>query len=251
MSLVASAFDHTVPLHHQVYVQLRREIADGLWPGSTLPGETELAARFGVSVITSRAALARLVADGWVARGRGRGTRVIVEPETRPAPGPPLVPTGRRRPYRYRVLDAAVGTAPADACRAFGMPTGSALWQCRRLRTFEGRPHSVTHNVQRVEQGQRHSERRLATLPMTAIFAAEGVEVASLRRRVQATHAPVGVAEHLGITLSDPVLVATFTVHGADEDVVEWVRIHLHPHEAGPDEELDLRTGAWSADTRW
>src|SRR3954463_10103356 len=113
MSLMA-AFDDAVPLHHQVYLEVRREIADGLWPGATMPGEVELAARFGVSVVTARAALARLVDDGWVERARGRGTRVPAPRDLPPPPGPPLVPVGRRRHYGYRVLDVAVRTAPAE-----------------------------------------------------------------------------------------------------------------------------------------
>src|SRR3954464_5585403 len=211
------AFDEAVPLHHQVYLQVRQEIADGLWEGKALPGEVELAARFGVSVVTTRAALVRLVDDGWVERARGRGTRVIAPPEAPPAPGPPLVSVGRRRLYAYTVLDAAVRTAPAEACGAFGVPPGTDLWQCKRLRTFEGRPHSVTHNAQVVERGTRHTARRLATMPMTAIFSAAGVEVASLRRSARASRAPAGVAEPLGLTLSDPVLVSTFPAPGAHE----------------------------------
>jgi GntR family transcriptional regulator len=211
----------------------------------------ELAARFGVSVVTTRAAISRLVDDGWVQRARGRGTRVVAPPEIPPPPGPPLVSVGRRRLYGYTVLDAAVRTAPAEACRAFGLLPGTDLWQCSRLRTFEGRPHSVTHNAQRVERGNRHTARRLATLPMTAIFSAEGVEVASLRRSARAAHAPAGVAEPLGLTLSDPVLVTTFTVHGVDDDLLEWVRIYLHPDEAAPEERMDLRSGTWSAEARW
>jgi GntR family transcriptional regulator len=244
------AFDHAVPLHHQVYLQLRREIADGLWEGKRLPGEVELADRYGVSVVTTRAALVRLVDDGWVERGRGRGTRVIAPPEVPPPPGPPLVSVGRHRLYGYTVLGAEVRTAPAEACRAFGVPVGTELWQCTRLRTFSGRPHSVTHNAQVVERGERHTAHRLATMPMTAIFAAEGVEVASLRRSASAARAPAGVAEPLGLTLSDPVLVTTFTVHGVDGELLEWVRIYLHPDEAAPQERLDLRAGTWSAAER-
>ena len=176
--------------------------------------------------------------------------RVIASPEVPPVPGPPLVSVGRRRLYGYTVLDAAVRTAPAEACRAFGVPPGTELWQCNRLRTFEGRPHSVTHNAQVVERGKRHTARRLATMPMTAIFSAEGVEVASLRRSARASRAPAGVAEPLGLTLSDPVLVSTFTVHGPDEELLEWVRIYLHPDEAAPEERLDLRSGTWSAADR-
>ena len=56
----AIAFDATVPLHHQVYLQLRCEIGDGLWADRKFPGEHEVANQFGVSVITARAALERL-----------------------------------------------------------------------------------------------------------------------------------------------------------------------------------------------
>ena len=41
-------------------------------------------------------------------------------------------------------------------------------------------------------------------MPMTAIFAAEGIEVTSLRRRVRGAHAPTGVAEHLGLVWLAP-----------------------------------------------
>jgi hypothetical protein len=36
-------------------------------------------------------------------------------------------------------------------------PHGSELWHIRRLRTFEGRPHSATYNIQEPELGRLHS----------------------------------------------------------------------------------------------
>jgi GntR family transcriptional regulator len=252
LAAVAEAvFDSAIPLQHQVYVQLRHEIADGVWEGATFPGEEELARRFGVSVITSRAALTRLVAEGWIERARGRGTRVVFQPaRATPASGPALFPVGPHRPYRYEVLFAGERTAPAEACIAFGLAPGSELWQCSRLRSYEGRPHSVTHNAQRVEVGGRHTAHRLATMPMGRIFAAEGIDLRSLRRRMSVTHAPVGVAEHLGLTLADPVLVTTFTAHDPADEILEWVRIYVHPDEPAPEEWLDLRAGTWSSTER-
>jgi GntR family transcriptional regulator len=244
------AFDTDVPLHHQVYVQIRREIADGVWQGKPFPGELDLASRFGVSVVTTRAALGRLVREGWIERSRGRGTRVVAPPQARSAESPPLFPVGPHRPYQYRVLFADVGIAPAEACAAFGVPAGSPLWQCSRVRSYAGRAHSVTHNAQTPERGTRHTARRLATLPMGQVFAAEGIELGSLCRRVGAMHAPAGVAEHLGLTLADPVLVTTFTVHDVGGELLEWVRIFTGPEETGPEEHLDLRTGSWSASER-
>jgi GntR family transcriptional regulator len=246
----APAFDPSVPLQHQLYVQLRGEIADGAWEGRDFPGEQELATRFGVSVITSRGALSRLVHDGWIERARGRGTRVVHHPDAPAAAGPPLFTVGRHRPYTYEVLFADVRTAPAEACAAFGLAPGSELWQCSRVRSYEGVPHSVTHNAQRVERGRVHTARRLATMPMGLIFSAEGIERGSLRRRMSAMHAPVGVAEHLGLTLADPVLVNTFTVYDVEGDVLEWVRISVHPDQASPEEFLDLRTATWSSGER-
>lgn len=244
-------FDPAIPLHHQVYLQLRQEISDGVWAAGPFPGEQELARRFGVSVITSRGALTRLVADGWIERARGRGTRVVFQPaRTTAPPGPALFPVGPHRPYAYRVLFADVRAAPAEACVAFGVAPGSDLWQCSRLRSYEGRPHSVTHNAQTVDVGGRHTAHRLATMPMGRIFAAEGIELRSLRRRMSVAHAPVGVAEHLGLTLADPVLVTTFTAHDPADDILEWVRIYVHPDEPGAEERLDLRAGTWSSTER-
>jgi GntR family transcriptional regulator len=52
-------------------------ILSGEWtPGARIPGETELARRLGVSVITVRQALGQLVQEGFVRREKARGTFV-------------------------------------------------------------------------------------------------------------------------------------------------------------------------------
>jgi GntR family transcriptional regulator len=238
-----------------VYLQLRHEIEDGLWlDRDDFPGERELAAGYGVSVITTRAALDRLADEGWVERRRGRGTRAIRRPSPRtPRSMPPLVPVGetpRRARYQYELLDAETRIAPADACEAFGEPPGTELWQCNRLRRYEGRPHSVTHNAQRPEIGVRHRVSALAQKPMAVLLAAQGIELRHMRRRFHATVAPPFVARHLDLTVVDPVLVATFTMHGPDELTVEWVRIYLHPDRSTPEETMDFELGRWSATDR-
>src|SRR5258705_13882261 len=69
----ADLLDPNIPMHYQLYIQLRMEILDGLWASRTdFPGEEELANQCKVSVITSSKALARLVEDGLIRRERGR-----------------------------------------------------------------------------------------------------------------------------------------------------------------------------------
>src|SRR6187431_2316174 len=67
-----------VPLHHQVYVDLRRALDAGEWrPGQQLPTERDLADQYGCSLITVRRALDELVREGRIERTRGRGTFVL------------------------------------------------------------------------------------------------------------------------------------------------------------------------------
>ena len=67
-----------VPLHHQVYLDLRAALDDGEWrPGDLLPPERQLAERYGCSLITVRRALSELTREGRIQRTRGRGTSVL------------------------------------------------------------------------------------------------------------------------------------------------------------------------------
>ena len=66
-----------VPLHHQVYLDLRAALDRGEWrSGDRLPTERELAARYGCSLITVRRALDELAREARIERTRGRGTFV-------------------------------------------------------------------------------------------------------------------------------------------------------------------------------
>ncbi|HET9614052.1 MAG TPA: GntR family transcriptional regulator [Candidatus Limnocylindrales bacterium] len=67
-----------VPLHHQVYLDLRAALDAAEWrPGDLLPPERQLAARYGCSLITVRRALSELTREGRLERRRGHGTTVL------------------------------------------------------------------------------------------------------------------------------------------------------------------------------
>jgi DNA-binding GntR family transcriptional regulator len=67
-----------IPLHHQVYLDLRTMLDRGVWAaGDRLPPERDLATRYGCSLITVRRALAELALEGRIERTRGRGTHVL------------------------------------------------------------------------------------------------------------------------------------------------------------------------------
>lgn len=67
-----------IPLHHQVYLDLRGAIESGeLRPGDRLPPERELTRRYGCSLITVRRALSELAREQRIERTRGRGTFIL------------------------------------------------------------------------------------------------------------------------------------------------------------------------------
>jgi GntR family transcriptional regulator len=233
----------TVPLTEQIYTVLKNEILDGLWVGrDVFPGEDEVAKRFGVSVITSRRALERLAADGFIERGRGRKGRVIHSPRRIALSASTVFPLNST-PFKYKVLRRGMDVASAEACDAFAVPHGSELWHIRRLRTFEGRPHSVTYNIQEPELGRLHSLKDLNKLPMAQILREAGMKPTELVRRVGVASPSVEVAKALGVPLHEPILTYTFTLLDSANKALEWVRIYCHPNEPAPQERIDFRTG--------
>ncbi|MGE0828848.1 MAG: GntR family transcriptional regulator [Hyphomonadaceae bacterium] len=234
--------DLDVSLHHQIYLAVRAEILDGLWIGrSDFPGEVGLAKQFNVSVITARAVLNRLVKDGFLLRSRGHKPEVIYSPPDAPHDIDDAGASASvQKIYDYDLIDVAVTTAPWEACQAFGLPPGSALWQCSRVRLYQGKPHSVMLSVQQPETGHRHSLRQLKTLPMPVVLEQSGRPVVRMKRRMSAAIPPPAISCPLGITMQESVLLATMTLVDKEDQPVDWMRIYFHPSRATHLETLDL-----------
>lgn len=240
-----------VPLNVQLYNMLRQEIEDGVWEGRTdFPGEAELAQCYGVSVITSRAALERLTKENLIQRGRGRRT-VALSARRRMNESPKSVmPSSGEKTFAYQLLSAGAGVAPAEACEAYGLPPGSELWICRRLRHYKGRPHSVTLNVQLVAIGALHRKKALTTLPMAESLQEVGAKFTKMMRRVGVGFPPQDVAKHLGITIHHPTLIYTFMLLEPGKLPVEWVRIYVHPDEQQHWETFDVSSDRGKANAK-
>jgi len=66
-----------LPLYQQIKAEISERILSGVWPpGTSLPGEIELAGGFGVSIGTMRRALGELSREGLISRRRKTGTVV-------------------------------------------------------------------------------------------------------------------------------------------------------------------------------
>ena len=133
-----------IPLHHQVYLDLRGALDAGEWrPGDRLPTERDLAARYGCSLITIRRALGELVREGRLERTRGRGTFVLHPRIDRDFAGDlSFTEEMQRRGLdpETRLLGARPESAGEAVAAALGLELGSPTLYLERLRLAAGEP---------------------------------------------------------------------------------------------------------------
>jgi GntR family transcriptional regulator len=133
-----------VPLHHQVYMDLRAALDEGAWgTGERLPPERELAARYGCSLITVRRALTELAREGRLDRAPGRGTFArrppIVRDITARAGFADEMRSRGLVPYAT-VVTARTRPAGEALAEALGIPPGSLVHDLERVRGADGVP---------------------------------------------------------------------------------------------------------------
>ena len=145
-----------VPLHHQVYLDLREALEAGEWQtGDRLPAERDLAGRYGCSLITIRRALDELAREGRLRRSPGRGTFVTDPPIVRDiAARVGFADEMRARgrvPYAVVVAATQEPASPAVAA-ALGIPVGTAVHSLERVRGADGVPLLLEHAFLRVDR---------------------------------------------------------------------------------------------------
>jgi GntR family transcriptional regulator len=133
-----------VPLHHQVYLDLKQALDAGEWqPGDRLPGERELAARYGCSLITVRRALDELSRERRLTRARGRGTHVSAPPIDRNLQGSLSFAEEMRRLGKApetRIVASRPESATETVAAALRIEAGSPTVYLERLRSASGTP---------------------------------------------------------------------------------------------------------------
>jgi GntR family transcriptional regulator len=157
--------DDALPLYAQVAARLWTDVsAEGARPGDRLPSERALAARYAVSRVTMRAALAEQAARGMIESAPARGwfmARPAAVPEQRRGGAPQIPGTGTGAhtvegfadhaakhglTARARVLHSAVRPATVAEAETLRVAPGAALFEMRRLRFLDGQVVVLEHN---------------------------------------------------------------------------------------------------------
>lgn len=207
----------------RVYLTLRDAILSGrLAVGERVPGEIELATRYGVSRVTVRRALTALAQQGLLERRPGSGTVVKPRPldaTVITADVGNLLPNVRKmgRESQIRLLEFAYLPAPRPVSEALGLPPGDRVQYSVRVRSVDSVPFSylVTHVPDRI--ARHYNESDLAQTPLFALLERSGVKVDHATQTISAQLAGPVEAEALAVAPGSPLIVLTrvvFDVNG-------------------------------------
>jgi GntR family transcriptional regulator len=195
-----------VPRYFTIEQSLRARIAT-LDADAPLPSDAQLCEEFGVSRMTARGAVQRLVQEGLVYRVPGRGTFVAPARANRTAShilsfSDEMRRRGRRP--RSRVVERGRRAATSDEERRLAT---REVFVLRRVREADGEPVALETAVFPADRVQAVLDGDLESVSVFATLAAAGLVPTAGRAAIGAEAATADDAKLLGVKKGEPLLV--------------------------------------------
>jgi GntR family transcriptional regulator len=223
----------TIPAHQQIREALVSEIEAGLLDGGArLPGENQLATRFGVTRMTVRQALTGMVNDGMLVRRQGAGTFVVENAAKRrnmtrlTSFAEDMAEAG---PITTEVLSRQIVPAPVRVAKGLEVAEGEHVTHYARLRSADGQPMTVQYSWVRLDAFPDLWTVPLIDGSLYATLREQGVELRSAEQRVAAEPATEERARLLGIPEGTPVLRVERVARDGRNLPVEFARSWMRP----------------------
>ena len=228
-----------VPRYFTIEQSLRSRIA-ALEAHAPLPSDAQLCEEFGVSRMTARGAVMRLVQEGLVYRVPGRGTFVAPARANRTAShilsfSDEMRRRGRRP--RSRVVERAVRAATADEARRLG--TGEVL-VLRRVREADGEPVALETAIFPAGRIGTTLGGDLEEVSVFATLAAAGLVPTAGRAAIGAEAATAEDAKLLGVKRGAPLLVERRLIQDQDGAPLELTESRYVASRYGLDVDFDV-----------
>jgi DNA-binding GntR family transcriptional regulator len=232
-----------VPRYYEIEQALRARVAE-LRPDDPLPSDAMLCEEFGVSRMTARNAVQRLVQEGIVYRVPGRGTFVAEPPVHRQAGNLLSFTEEMRRRGRVpssRLLGREVREpGPAEASRLQLAP-GEAVIALRRLRVADDEPVAIEEAVfpaAKVAELLESADLEHTSLHDTLVH---GGHIPTMgRARLGAEAAGPDDAALLGVREGSPLLVEKRVIHDQDGLPLELCESRYAGDRYGLDVQFDV-----------
>jgi GntR family transcriptional regulator len=219
------------PLHRQLARLLEDAIRRGQFkPGDKLDSESVLTARFGVSRITLRQAVASLVSAQLLVRRQGKGTFVTaptVRHDLRRLHGLLGSLFSQAEGASARLLHFQMRLPPAHIAAALGLKASDEALSLERIYAIDKKPIAFTANW--LDPAVAALSRAKAELISTEdMMHAVGIRIASTEVAIRAEAAGQRIGRHLQLSSRAPMLLLHRTARDGDgvahEIAQVWVR---------------------------
>ena len=220
----AEAKDARLPKYYAVKRELLA-FTGSMAAGAPVPGERELAQRYGTSRTTIRQALAELVIEGRLLRIQGKGTFVA-----RPKVAQLLELAGYTEEMRAhglspqtRTLETRYQPAGEELALLLGIQPGGRVLRIHRLRLADGQPMAIATSYLPARRfpGLRRKVDRASSL-YEILASAYGVELAQAEETIETVLASPADARLLGVDAGLPLLLLSRRAFDAAGAPVEW-----------------------------
>jgi GntR family transcriptional regulator len=228
-----------MPRYVEIEQSLRGRVA-ALEPHAALPSEADLCEEFGVSRMTARAAVQRLVQDGLVYRVPGRGTFVAAPRANRTASHILSFSDEMRRQGRVptsRMIQERRRPATDEEERRLGVTDVLIL---RRVRLADGKPVAVERAVFPAERVAPALGADLERESLFETLAAAGLVPTSGAAALAAEAATAEDARLLDVRKGTPLLVERRLIFDQDGRPLEWTESRYVGSRYGIDVDFDV-----------
>jgi GntR family transcriptional regulator len=206
-----------LPLYQQIKRLITQALDSGEWkPGTSIPSETELASRFGVSQGTVRKAIDELAKNHLLVRRQGKGTFVASHHEPRAAFRFLRMEAENGEPLQTasQILDCRRLRAPAEIARQLDLKTGDAAVFIRRVISGQSVAQSAPFVLEEIWlpgalfKGLTFERLSNYSGPMYGLFESEfDARMIRATERLKAVTAPADAVELLGVAKGSPLLL--------------------------------------------
>lgn len=218
------------PLYVQLEELLRAELTAGVYgSGGMIPSELELARRFGISRMTARGVVTRLVNEGLLYRVQGKGTFVVepkIEARSLAYQGIREQLEGMGYSTTTKLMEFRIVPAEGQLTRILNVPAGERLLFAKRLRSVDNTPISLHLSYIPEVLAPTLQPTRLETEQLCVILA-EDFNLVSVKveETLESTRAHLDEAKMLGVERGFPLLLLTDSYRAASGQVFEHTNV--------------------------